>query len=384
MNSWVKLNDARIVLAANVVDGYPSEFEYLRDFLIENGASRLTTIASPLERRSQARTIIHSYRDGRLKRTVSIRRPNIPPLTFVLDFLLVLRQFKCDLWIGFNPIMSSIGVLSRSKKVANWAIDFVPNRGSNFLAERSYRAIERFGMRNLAFQIENTTAAMSARTTETGYAPKVQILAPIGVWEESFAEPVLERHRNRSIVYFGSLDARNGAPFLLDIMETILLSDSVVKFHVIGDGPFAPQFSDLALRFPNQVDFHGYIERQDEIDEILRSAVVALAPYSEDPGQFTQFADPQKLKYYAANGLPVVLTEVAPAAVKMRDSGAGIILSRSDGSDIWAQTINSLLDDVDKWLGAALDAYRYGLQFNRTQIYSRTLTEIAVHLYGGS
>ena len=380
MSSWASLLTKKLVLAANIVDGYPSEYEYLRDFLVEHGAQRITTISSPLERRSRARTVIRTYEHGKLMSTVSIPRPNIPPFTFVIDFLLVLPRIKCDLWIGFNPIMTSIGIMSRSKKIANWAIDFVPSRGSNFIAEKSYRAIEKFAMKNLSIQIENTPAAMNARTAETGYSPPIQLIAPIGVWESSFAEPIPGRHQNRSVVYFGSLDIRNGAPFLLEILQATISIDKRVKFRVVGDGPYAPQFSSLAERFPEQVDFRGYMENQDEIDEILRTAVVAVAPYSEVPGQFTQFADPQKLKYYAANGLPVILTEVAPAAAKMRETGACTILRQADGPDVWAKEIISLLDDPDRWLDIALNSYRYSIQFNRELIYSAVLTEIDQYL----
>jgi glycosyltransferase involved in cell wall biosynthesis len=278
--------------------------------------------------------------------------------------------------------MSMIGVLSRATKTANWAIDFVPKRGNNFIAEKAYRAIERFGMRNIDFQIENTTAAMSARIAETGYTPPVQILAPIGVWEESFAVPTIERHNNRSVVYFGSLDERNGAPFLLEVMAAILSTDATVKFHVIGDGPFAEQFTQLKSRFSDQVEYHGYIQSQREIDTILRTAVVALAPYSEGPGLFTEFADPQKLKYYAANGVPVILTDVAPAAAKMNDCGGGSILRYTDGPLVWAQSVLALLNDPVYWFGAATQAHEYGRQFDRTSIYSEALSVIAHHLDG--
>ena len=36
----------------------------------------------------------------------------------------------------------------------------------------------------------------------------------------------------------------------------------------------------------------------------MRSSV-ALAPYAPDPDSFTRFADPSKLKSYAAAGLPM-------------------------------------------------------------------------------
>ena len=64
MNLAAELARSRIVLAANIVDGYPSEFEYTRDFLLDNGVGQLTTISHPLQKRSVAVSRYVRYVDG--------------------------------------------------------------------------------------------------------------------------------------------------------------------------------------------------------------------------------------------------------------------------------------------------------------------------------
>jgi hypothetical protein len=373
VNLAAELARIRIVLAANVVDGYPSEFEYTRDFLLENGIGNLTTISHPLQKRSEGISRFTNYVNGKEARTRSISRPNFPPSTHVIDFATGLLPLKADIWIGFNPIMTAMGALvPRSKVLANWAIDFVPSRGTNGLAENIYRGIEGFMMNRIDVQIENTIAALEARSTLTGRNPKCQIIAPIGVWHDSFSKPQPARHAQRRVVYFGSLDERNGVPFLSEIFPLMLNQDSNLLIDVIGEGEYSSLMVDLTHQFPEQFTYHGYIENQGQIDEILRRSVVAVAPKDESPGSFTQFAEPQKLKYYASNGVPTILTNIAPAAEQMENSRAAVLLSQSDGHSKWVDTIFHWLDDSDDWFAHATNSHNYALNFERKHVYTQT------------
>lgn len=372
-----QLAKCRIVLAANIVDGYPSEFEYTKEFLLSNGVGKLTTISHPLQRRSSSKSRVVRYEGGKTTRNITIPRPNIPPITHVLDFGTGLLPIKSDIWIGFNPVMTAMGALvPKSKVLANWAIDFVPNRGEIGIAEKFYRGTERFMMNHLDAQIENSRAALEARIEATGIKPSCQLLAPIGVWKDSFSAPVGTRHKQRRIVYFGSLDKRNGAPFLAELLAVLLQMDSDVMVDVIGEGDSSEAFLNLVERFPQQICYHGYIERQPDIDLILRRCVLALAPYDETPGSFTEFADPQKLKYYAANGLPVILTNVAPSAIAMKEIGAAILLSQSDGLGVWVDAILALLDNFEAWEEAANKSFSYALKFERNSVYAETFNSL--------
>lgn len=372
-----RLGKQRIVLAANIVDGYPSEFEYTRDFLLRNGATRLFTIASPLQKRSKGRTVLCSYRNGELARELSIPRPNFPPFTYVLDLLLVLLRKRYDLWIGFNPFMTAIGAMSSNKgTVVNWGIDFVPQRGEGGLAETSYRLLERLMMKRIKVQVENTSAARDARVLAHNITPPLQLIAPIGVWSSDFSQPTRDRHLNRKVVYFGSIDERNGASFLAKVLRSLVLGDNRVTVEIIGAGECAHLFTSLAREFPHQVFFHGYKESQAEVNNILRNCTIALAPFEESSQLFTAFADPQKLKYYASNGLPVILTDVATPARTMSEVGAAIVLSHNNPPQVWVTAITQFLDDENYWSSAAHAAYRYSLRFDRELIYTNTFSEI--------
>jgi len=370
------LKGRRIVLAANIVDGYPSEFEYTRDFLLREGCDRLITVSSPLEKRSRPRSVISRYSNGSISRQTIVPHPIFLPYSHGLSFLIPLIPLKHDIWIGFNPVMTTIGALSsRRATLVNWAIDFVPSKGEG-VSEVTYRMLERFMMKRLDIQIENTINAMNERTTATGHVPPVQLIAPIGVWESAFAAPTQQQFTNRTVVYFGSIDGRNGSPFLEELIKDLLEADPSIRIEVVGDGPEASRFRTLSTLVPDRLAFHGYIEDQNEVNEILRRATLAVAPYDETPGQFTSFADPQKLKYYAANSLHVLMTDVAPAARVMAEAGAATLLSASEGVARWRQMILELLNSTDKWSKAANDSFLYSRAFDREAIYRSTFREV--------
>jgi glycosyltransferase involved in cell wall biosynthesis len=187
----------------------------------------------------------------------------------------------------------------------------------------------------------------------------------------------MESRPNR-VIYFGSLDQRNGAQRIPNLINSLFEMNATVGFHVIGTGPCADEISKTLAKWSSSRDavFHGYMEKQTEVDHWLRNSILAVAPYSDEPGLFTEFADPQKLKYYAANGIPIFMPRVAKAAEPLFTTGGAIELASLDSEERWAEQICELLSDSNRRLRASEAAYNWALQFNRVSIYQRTVTSI--------
>ena len=60
----------------------------------------------------------------------------------------------------------------------------------------------------------------------------------------------------------------------------------------------------------------------------------------------------------------------------MRNCGAAILLSRSDGHSKWIDAIFHWLDNSDDWLAAALSSYSYALNFERKHVYTRIFSTL--------
>jgi glycosyltransferase involved in cell wall biosynthesis len=369
------------VLLANVIEGFDSEFEYLSRYLSELNVTELHALSHPLDRRSKPFTTYQVFNTGNVMTSHSWRRPHKPPLTHIFDFFYPPKLVKGDIWIAFNPVQAAAARLRINDKslLVHWAIDFVPQKSLNPLVNFCYRFLERFMFKRVDVQIENTQAAMEMRQKLMKRVPPYQAIAPIGVFVSDFKSPTAARLKNPKVVYFGSIDNRNDVEFVAEVAREICAAETSVTFHFIGSGPLEEkikqQLSDLLIN--NRVVFHGFVKDQLTITNLLGECVVALAPFLDDDQQFTKFADPQKIKYYLAAGLPIILTDVPPNAQDLVDRAGCIVLSKEDGPKVWADHIFFLIHSPVEWLNRAAMAYQFGTEYERTKIYDRTLQIIA-------
>ena len=369
------------VLLANIVDGFDSEFEYLAEYLLDRGVKSVHTVSHPLDGRSRPFTVVRSYVGGAPRPIRRWKRPHKPPLTHVFDFVYPPKSLNGDIWIAFNPVQAAIARLrmNRSALLVHWAIDFVPQKSLNPIVNFCYRFLERFMFKRVDVQIENSEAALEMRQLLLKRKPPFHALAPIGVFESDFVVPVIERLENPKVVYFGSIDDRNDGQFVADVARELCKADTVVSFHFIGSGPLESklkiQLSDLVL--DNRVVFHGFVREQSTITKLLGDCVVAIAPFLNDDKQFTKYADPQKIKYYLAAGLPIFLTDVPPNARELAERAGCSLLSKQEGAKVWAEQVLSLIHSPSEWITRANLAYQVCTEYERTQIYDRTLHLIA-------
>ena len=369
------------VLLANIVDGFDSEFEYLAKYLFDRGVKSVHTVSHPLDRRSRPFTVVRSYVDGAPGPIRRWKRPHKPPFTHVFDFVYPPKSLNGDIWIAFNPVQAAIARLrmNRSALLVHWAIDFVPQKSLNPIVNFCYRFLERFMFKRVDVQIENSKAALEMRQMLLKRIPPFHALAPIGVFESDFVVPAIERLENPKVVYFGSIDDRNDGQFVAKVARELCLADTDVSFHFVGSGPLESklkiQLSDLVL--DNRVVFHGFVREQSTITSLLGDCVVAIAPFLNDDKQFTKYADPQKIKYYLAAGLPIFLTDVPPNARELAEIAGCSLLSKQEGAKVWAEQVLSLIHSPSEWITRANLAYQVGSEYERTKIYDRTLRLIA-------
>ena len=377
-----KFKNTIFVLSANVVEGFESEFEYLSRYLCELNVMEIHALSHPLDRRSKSFTTYRIINNGTEVASNSWRRPHRPPFTHIFDFLYPPKLVRGDIWIAFNPVQAAAARLRMKNRslLVHWAIDFVPQKSLNPFVNFCYRFLEQFMFKRVDVQIENTQAAMEMRQKLMKRIPPFQAIAPIGVFDSDFKSPTAERLKNPKVVYFGSIDERNDVGFVAEIAREICIAETSVTFHFVGSGPLEEklkqQLSDLLI--DNRVVFYGFVKEQTTITDLLGECAVALAPFLDNDKQFTKFADPQKIKYYLAAGLPIILTDVPPNAQDLDDRAGCSILSKQDGPKAWADHISFLINSPAEWLSRAAKAYQVGTEYERTNIYDRTLDLIAV------
>ena len=210
------------------------------------------------------------------------------------------------------------GVLSGARraepaKVFYWAVDFVPNRFGPGILTRAYDRLDAVACRSADGRIELSTAALEGRTKYLGlreFEIAPALVAPMGAWLERVSSVVEDAWSRRRVVYLGHLVERQGVGTLLDAFAILGGRGVEVSADIVGSGPLEASLREkaAALGLAGRVVFHGFVESHCDVESILATATVAVAPYVVSDTNFTRFADPGKLKAYLAAGLPVVLT----------------------------------------------------------------------------
>ena len=155
-----------------------------------------------------------------------------------------------------------------------------------------------------------------------------QIVVPVGAHVARIARKPLARASQGQIAFMGVLLEKQGLQLAIEALPAIRAEFPSAKLLVLGDGPYATELKRLAhaLGVQDSVEFAGFIENHEHIEERLADSALAVAPYVPDPTSFTRFADPGKLKNYLACGLPIILTDVPEFAQTIVSGGAGSII----------------------------------------------------------
>jgi glycosyltransferase involved in cell wall biosynthesis len=372
------IGETSFVISTNGFADGPAQA--LCDYLLDRGAEALTLVNHPLVPEAGNEHVISSYAGGKLTDRRAVSLPNRPPLTFALDVLVPLRLPRCDVWFGFNNLACARGLvlrrLGRVDKAFYWAVDFVPERFGAGLLTSLYNRLDRHVCLHADGRIELSEAALEGRNDYLGLGPQMAtraLVAPMGAWLDRTPRAGADSWERRRVVYLGHLVERQGVDRLLEALALLAARSVEVTADIVGGGPLEQTLRSRAteLGLDGQVRFHGFVADHREVEALLATGTVAVAPYLMAEANFSRFADPGKLKAYLGAALPIVLTPVPPNAAEIANAGAGRIVT--DDPAAIADGIEGLLDRREAWLAAHAAAEEYAKAFDWNAILSRTL-----------
>ena len=350
----------------------------LRDYLIGQGAD-VVTIFHPLTPEQGTHHRVATYAGGAAVSERTMRLPLKPPASFLLDPLVPLLPPKVEAWFGFNPLACARGLVARSSgrasRVMLWSVDFVPDRfGRGTWPTRIYDRVDRLCCRRADARIELSETAREARNRRHHLSERASRahVVPMGAWIARVPTTPAEGFRDRRVVFLGHLVPRQGVARLLDAMAT----RDDVQADIIGTGPLEAELRAHAHRLGVQgrVTFHGYVADHGEVERLLSEAAVAVAPYRQSDETFTRFADPGKLKAYAAAGLPIVLTGVPPNAGELAVEGGAEVVE--DDAGAIADGISRALASPERWRARRESALRYARRFDWNLLLADLLAKL--------
>ena len=361
------MREATFALVSNGFVGGPAQA--MREFLVTRGAGRVISVFHPLVTQGEPVHEVRIWERGELVRRRDYKLPSRPPLTYPLDLLVPLLLPPVDCWIGFNALATWRGALARrlgrADKLVYWCVDFVRDRFGKGALTSVYQSLDGYCCRRSDLRVELSQAAAEARTARH----LGQLLAPVeivgmGAWIDRLAVVPGDGYGSRRVVYLGNLIPTQGGPLLIQSLALLANENFNFKVDIIGRGPLEAQLRSRVrdLGLTDRVKFHGFVEDELEVERLLATASVGVAPYDPTGETFSRWADPAKLKAYLAAGLPVILTDVPPNAHELQDAGAAEIVSFTP--EALSGAIRRVIDSPEEWTRRHRAALRLRLKYD--------------------
>ena len=272
---------------------------------------------------------------------------------------------------AFLPIKSSIYY------AFDWSIKWFDNYFLNFF----YIQFDKWGCRLSKFNWNATYRIEEARRDILKYKKKVlgeQLTVPFGMmtFQENLVKKTIPKTLD-TIIYCGELSYENGALLLPAIAKHLWEINPSIRLVVLGGGDL---FNDIRKEIQElcltNVELRGNLSNQLEIDKILVTAHVAIAPYIGLQYSKKRFGDVIKIRNYFACGLPVVTTDIPPISDEILLENLGRVVSPYP-NEIAAQC-RSLLENKENYLTVRRNVIEKAKGYHWKTIYDETFEKMNV------
>jgi len=330
-----------------------SERIKLWKFIVENYNPRVALfVGHPLPKTLYPQTtLILFYRNGQSKRIEIYRHGNLRFFSYFIDLLFTLPFVfllgpRWDFYFGVNEVYTALGLLLRSlflvKRTVFWATDYFPNYSSNPLLNWIYKWLNKTCsiFCDFSWNVSNRMIR-EVRGTRKGK----HLLVPHPIWKDEISLLPQQQIEKTTLIYIGPF----GGEFALVLEAMAYLRDEIpsIKLIVASYEPLPLKFKEAIekLRLGRNIKFLGFIQSDEELDEVVKKCRVGLAPY--DPNSFKRYADPGRIKAYMAKGVPVITTEATELGELLGERKAGLVINY-DAKEL-ASAIKNLINDDALW-----------------------------------
>jgi glycosyltransferase involved in cell wall biosynthesis len=179
------------------------------------------------------------------------------------------------------------------------------------------------------------------------------------------------------MIFVGHLLEKQGVQLALRALPLVRERVPDAELLVIGDGPYRPALEALTkeLSLESAVEFAGYVEDHEHVEDHIAASAVGLAVYDPGNASFTEFADPGKIKNYLAAGIPVITTRVVHSAPKLEQSGAGVVVDYD--ADALAAALVAILSAPNEQPRMRQAAAELGAESDWTAVFDEAFAGLA-------
>jgi len=382
------LANKRVIVLAHILTTVPAQD--LKEYLIKTGAKEVMFIGHPLYyKQGRPGSFFELIKNGKQTKRVQLNNWKINQfIRYFADIVLSLYWIlttsgRWDIIIALDNLNSLAGLLLKKlgkvEKVVYYAIDFTPQRFPNNLLNRLYHYIEK-----LCVSYADITWNVSPRIAEGRYKLlgmnqiryNKQITVPIGIWLDRIKRVELENTEPHTAIYAGSLSPHQGVQLVVDAIPKIVVKIPDFKFIVVGMGEYEKKLKKQVkeLDVEKYVEFLGYFEKHEDVENILSKCGLGLAMYSAELSKWSYYADPSKIKSYLACGLPVVTTNLTYIAHDIEQRRCGIVCDYN--KDCLSEAIIKIALDSGIRREFRQNAINFAKDFDWGMIFSRGINAL--------
>jgi len=293
-------------------------------------------------KKSQSKLLF--YRKKQLKKQNIVPGINGPyAINFLKDFFLTIfwvmkGRINYDIAFGTNNLnvlsLLVLKKLGRVKKVIFISIDYTPDRYDSLIFNAIYHWFDRICCYNTDI-IWNSSKRTNKARIKNGVDPKKivhTIVMPDGSNFNSEKRLPIGRINRKKLIFLGGMRPVMGIELILESFKNVLKKVPGATLLLIGGGSHLEKYKELSskLGLAKYVNFTGFIESHDDVDDLFCTGAVGLAPFAPDKSSYEYYSDVGKPKAYLAAGMPVIITRVPEIADEIEKKGAGIVINYSE------------------------------------------------------
>ena len=294
------------------------------------------------------------------------------------------RENRVHVYIGLDSLNSLAGIILRRfgfvRTAIFYSIDFVERRFTSALLSRVYLFLEDFSVHHADITWNLSSRVIDGRR-KMGIdmeSASPQIVVPTGANTSEITRLPVELINRKTLAYLGTLRKGQGLELLLDAMPRVLERVPDANLVIVGSGPLEEELKSRCddLGIGEATKFLGFVSDHREVEKILCKSALGIAIYEPTYDNFTYYADPGKVKIYAACGLPLIITDVPEIARELTSCRAGIVVEY-DARSV-ADTIASVLLNDDDYSHMREAAFEFAKRYSWPDIFARALAESAL------
>lgn len=326
--------------------------DMLYDYLVGKKAKLVTKMNFPLPELPYLKHLeITTNAKGReIER--EIRKSMYKPPSFAylfqslqLLFIVGRSGYSYDVVIAQDSLLAFLSLFLRlfgkAKKVIFYSHGIDKTRFSNDLFNNLYRLFDTVAAKNADFNCF-LSKKMAVIRKNQGIDEKRLFWIPSSIPVSSVARKTSVV--NKKIVFLGTVDKKNGADKLVEMIELVRRKVPSATLDVMGNGSY---FDELKSEIQKRgLEKHIHLLGQLKFTEFgpkLTNYAVGIAPYTSSLDNLTPLSDSLKMRIYLAAGLPVVITAGFHFSDEIVEHKLGFAIE--DNAKSFAKAIIALLEN---------------------------------------